>query len=339
MTASQGVYDPWCDQDADGDIDIFDIVPAASAYGTTGDPTKEVMVRGFGDVVTVVENLTLSWTTDDDWSGSLNEYFAIPTNGYSRMQMYMHVANCTLPGGTPNYARVNAWPEETCEYGDLGGVYGSAYLTWNKYYSPGQTLFTALPSPNGTMGEIDAPLIRVAVAGSAYTPNATGRPPSISCLVSIQIYFAGPFGNPTETVDVAVTNWEAHHQAQTYYPNITWSSYGAIESFHVYCKGYSRLFVYATVDSALFGAYNVTVTMYAIHWAPGGVPSYREDTSGYLTFTADISGSGIFVPLQTVDDSQAIMVKASSCYLYFQITSNVPSGWITLRVTPYLRNE
>lgn len=44
FTGSVGVYDPYADYDADGDIDIFDVVPMAEAYGTTGDPTRNVTV-------------------------------------------------------------------------------------------------------------------------------------------------------------------------------------------------------------------------------------------------------------------------------------------------------
>ncbi|MCW3980044.1 MAG: hypothetical protein NWF11_01045, partial [Candidatus Bathyarchaeota archaeon] len=38
VTGSESVYDPWCDLDDDGDIDIFDIVRMAGIYGTAGDP-------------------------------------------------------------------------------------------------------------------------------------------------------------------------------------------------------------------------------------------------------------------------------------------------------------
>jgi hypothetical protein len=40
---SSGVteYDPWCDYDDDGDIDIYDIVNIASRYGTTGTPVNK----------------------------------------------------------------------------------------------------------------------------------------------------------------------------------------------------------------------------------------------------------------------------------------------------------
>jgi hypothetical protein len=47
VTSSQGVYDPWSDLDADGDIDIYDIVHIAGAYGTTGDETKNVNVMNW----------------------------------------------------------------------------------------------------------------------------------------------------------------------------------------------------------------------------------------------------------------------------------------------------
>jgi hypothetical protein len=37
VTSSIDVYDPWCDLDDDGDIDIFDIVRIAGIYGTSGE--------------------------------------------------------------------------------------------------------------------------------------------------------------------------------------------------------------------------------------------------------------------------------------------------------------
>jgi len=39
-------YDPWADYNADGIIDIFDIVPVALTFGTAGDSTKNVTIAG-----------------------------------------------------------------------------------------------------------------------------------------------------------------------------------------------------------------------------------------------------------------------------------------------------
>lgn len=46
VTAS-APYDPWSDLDADGDIDIFDLVKIAGSYATTGDPGKNVTVTNW----------------------------------------------------------------------------------------------------------------------------------------------------------------------------------------------------------------------------------------------------------------------------------------------------
>jgi hypothetical protein len=45
-TRSQQPYDPWMDTNDDGIIDISEIYNAALAYGTLGDPTKNVTIAG-----------------------------------------------------------------------------------------------------------------------------------------------------------------------------------------------------------------------------------------------------------------------------------------------------
>lgn len=40
-------YNPWADLDADGDIDIFDIVNVSTRYDTTGSPVKDVVVTNW----------------------------------------------------------------------------------------------------------------------------------------------------------------------------------------------------------------------------------------------------------------------------------------------------
>jgi len=49
MSGSQTTfqYDPWADMNDDGIIDIYDLINIANKYGTTGDPTKSVLVNGY----------------------------------------------------------------------------------------------------------------------------------------------------------------------------------------------------------------------------------------------------------------------------------------------------
>jgi len=46
-TRSAGTYDPWVDTNEDGKIDGKDIAAAAKAFGTLGDPTKNVNVTNW----------------------------------------------------------------------------------------------------------------------------------------------------------------------------------------------------------------------------------------------------------------------------------------------------
>ena len=70
VTSSIAVYDPYADYDQDGDIDIYDVVPMADAYGTTGDSTRNVTVTNFPSVpepkiVVVCQNHTVTVSGGD----------------------------------------------------------------------------------------------------------------------------------------------------------------------------------------------------------------------------------------------------------------------------------
>jgi hypothetical protein len=90
VTSSQGVYDPWCDQDSDGDIDIFDIVPAAAAYGTTGDPAKDVIVTNWPRSSDVPVWYRYPLASDDSVLCPKQS-----TDGYSTLHVLVRVANLT----------------------------------------------------------------------------------------------------------------------------------------------------------------------------------------------------------------------------------------------------
>ncbi len=72
-------YDPWADYNADGTIDIFDIVPVALTFGTAGDSTKNVTIAGHANKLAYsVRNVVIPatvWFTSDP----------ILVDGYSKM--------------------------------------------------------------------------------------------------------------------------------------------------------------------------------------------------------------------------------------------------------------
>jgi hypothetical protein len=148
----------------------------------------------------------------------------------------------------------------------------------------------------------------------------------------------GTLGDPGK--NVTVTNWpsSAPFEAAVEYLNASWVSYDAHDLLVVDCSGFSRLYVYATVDTVMAGEYNFNVSVYAVQWNPGGLPSYYEYRAGdFLWVSGTISGSSVSASVQPA--GEAITVKSELCVLYFYTEADVPSGWINLRVTPYLRNE
>ncbi len=49
ITTSQ--YDPWADINEDGKIDIYDVAYTARAFGTSGDPAKNVTIAGYANIM------------------------------------------------------------------------------------------------------------------------------------------------------------------------------------------------------------------------------------------------------------------------------------------------
>jgi hypothetical protein len=99
-TADVGKYDPWVDYDDNGLIDIFDVVAVGIAFGTTGDPTKNVNVTNFPTemnvtivnwqikpepkTIIVFENYTVTSTGDD------GKYIAfVNVEGYKYVSIFV----------------------------------------------------------------------------------------------------------------------------------------------------------------------------------------------------------------------------------------------------------
>ena len=59
-TSSGGEYDPWIDYDESGEVDIFDAISLAGAFGTSGNPTKHCNITNWpeGTYINVFYNLS-----------------------------------------------------------------------------------------------------------------------------------------------------------------------------------------------------------------------------------------------------------------------------------------
>ena len=76
-SSSVAEYDPWCDLDDDGDIDIFDIVQMAGKYGTTGTPINKTAL--LLDLQERVEKLETGYVGRPAYDSGWVEVIGTPT--------------------------------------------------------------------------------------------------------------------------------------------------------------------------------------------------------------------------------------------------------------------
>jgi hypothetical protein len=79
-SSSVGEYDPWCDLDDDGDIDIYDIVHMAGMYGSTGTPINKTAL--LLELQARVENLSTSLIALEERMAALEGIFKGGLMGY-----------------------------------------------------------------------------------------------------------------------------------------------------------------------------------------------------------------------------------------------------------------
>jgi len=86
-----GTYDPWLDYNEDGKIDIRDLATAAKAYGTLGDPTKNVNVTNWPlDYRVQTVSINVTW---ENYYGFCNDWVTFAVGGYSRLTMSFNPTN------------------------------------------------------------------------------------------------------------------------------------------------------------------------------------------------------------------------------------------------------
>jgi len=86
-------YDPWLDYNDDGKISLSDLVMLAQAYGTTGNPAKNVNVTNWPENITVVN--TIKWEeklfnfTIPPGYGIIGYMPLTNVSGYSRLSIFV----------------------------------------------------------------------------------------------------------------------------------------------------------------------------------------------------------------------------------------------------------
>jgi hypothetical protein len=120
-----GEYDPWVDLKTDGTIDIYDAIILGNAYGTSGDPTKNVNVTNWPQrsKVGLKDSFNISWASD---GFGLTTGVYVSTEGFSRIYVVIIITNVSIEANwNPNvtavwllgtYWRDNSQPVGHCYY-------------------------------------------------------------------------------------------------------------------------------------------------------------------------------------------------------------------------------
>ena len=82
LTRSAAPYDAWLDTNDDGTINMRDIGATVQAFGTSGDPTKNVNVTNWPSCRVTLHSINCTWT---DGYGAYSLPNLGSTAGYSRM--------------------------------------------------------------------------------------------------------------------------------------------------------------------------------------------------------------------------------------------------------------
>ena len=86
-----GYYDPWLDYDDNGDIDMKDVAASARAFGSFGDPTKNVNVTNWP----VGEQVCVWW---DEYLTTSDSLTSIEYKSYGFCRMHILVRSFDLSG-------------------------------------------------------------------------------------------------------------------------------------------------------------------------------------------------------------------------------------------------
>jgi len=158
-----------------------------------------------------------------------------------------------------------------------------------------------------------------------------------SLVTSLLIYFVflrnQPGFNGSKDYSVVETSLRIH-----------WSDYKIIEEVKtssMSSAGYDKMFLYATVGSAMHETYNVTISLSYVAWATKWADEHRWQYAGpeMLNIPIRVNGGTAQTDYQYINEGCCINIKAPYFGLYFEVTNaTIPTGWADISVTAYLTN-
>jgi hypothetical protein len=108
-TSTTGIrdYNPWCDLDDDGDIDIYDIVDMANRYGTTGTPVNKTELlynvsNTYTALLTQIASLQTQLDSQNDTLSLLHTWLDANVTKIAELQDSLMILNATKLGA-PDY--------------------------------------------------------------------------------------------------------------------------------------------------------------------------------------------------------------------------------------------
>ena len=337
FTRSQapGQYDPWLDINDDGKILIEDVAWVAKAFGTSGDPIRNVNVTN-PRAITVEQDLKISM---NEYSDGLNYTDRFTTGGYDRMFVSAAIIDISNRA-SPNYVDVDL-KSTNWTWGMIDGTYvetGTPADDSNNQLSIQWNYLLQMPVSGSHSAEypIKAAQCRLKFGAGSSLPYGW-------VLLHVSVYLAVGTTSPPAVQDTYITNWPyiqpdpAYDSYSLPVPiNASITNGNGWGSMGVSIGGFSRMFVnrIGVVNTSYEGVpITTTVSLSDIDWS--GIGSYETVASGVLNATYD----GTHLPAYSQQVPPEFKTKNSYCTLWFNINSGAISGWVEFYVQVYLRNE
>ena len=334
-----GQYDPWLDVNEDGKILIEDVAWVAKAFGTSGDPTKNVNVTN-PRAVTLEKELNISTSFLSGKGSNWTDSFA--TGGYDRM--FVSAAIIDVSDRAESFVYVGLYGANWI-WGMINGTYVETETPANDSnnqlsigWSYDEYQFIQLPVSGVHSAEYAIEAAQCKLGFRAASSLSGGW-----VLLHVSVYLTVGTTSPPAVQDTYVTNWPyiqpdpAYDSYSLPVPiNASVTNGNGWGSMEVSIGGYSRMFVkmIEVVNASYQGVpITTTVSLSDVDWSLQG--SFESVPSGVLNATYN----GTYLPVYSSQIPPEFKTRNYSCRLWFNISSGAISGWVEFYVRVYLRNE